>query len=374
MKTLRRVLVAGVLGSLGVVAARLEACSVPVFRYALEQWPAQRYELTVFHRGPLGEDQRKVVEWLSKYADAQEPAANLYVRTVDLDGKADEKALELWKAQQGASTPLMALTYPESFGTAETAWTGSLGAAEAKAVVDSPARREIAKRILSGESAVWVLLECGDPKKDDAAAKVLDAELRKLKETLELPEILQEDVDRGAAAAVGLKVDFSLLRLSRSDPAEKVFIRMLLGSEAKLATVSEPIALPVFGQGRALCGVVGDEINAENINQIGEFLVGPCSCIVKEQNPGVDLLMSVDWEGGLAEGRWVKPPELPALTGPEALVQQARDAGEKGEATSRPAAWRALTPLGFGIAGALLVVLAAVVVGTVVLLRRRKSA
>src|SRR5947207_1747684 len=29
------------------------ACNVPVFRYALERWPAANYEVVLFHRGPL---------------------------------------------------------------------------------------------------------------------------------------------------------------------------------------------------------------------------------------------------------------------------------------------------------------------------------
>ena len=34
------------------------ACSVPVFRYALERWPADMYRLVVFHRGALSEGQQ----------------------------------------------------------------------------------------------------------------------------------------------------------------------------------------------------------------------------------------------------------------------------------------------------------------------------
>ena len=34
-----------------LLAVPARACNVPVFRYALERWPADRYEVTVFHRG-----------------------------------------------------------------------------------------------------------------------------------------------------------------------------------------------------------------------------------------------------------------------------------------------------------------------------------
>ena len=39
--------------ALVLVAVVAEACSVPVFRYALERWQADPYEVFVFHRGPL---------------------------------------------------------------------------------------------------------------------------------------------------------------------------------------------------------------------------------------------------------------------------------------------------------------------------------
>ena len=31
------------------------ACNVPVFRYALERWAADHFEVVIFHRGPLGQ-------------------------------------------------------------------------------------------------------------------------------------------------------------------------------------------------------------------------------------------------------------------------------------------------------------------------------
>ena len=37
------------------------ACNVPVFRYALERWAADAYELVVFHREPLTTNQQALV-------------------------------------------------------------------------------------------------------------------------------------------------------------------------------------------------------------------------------------------------------------------------------------------------------------------------
>ena len=42
------------------------ACSVPVFRYALERWPAAPYELIVFHRGALPAAEQGLVKRFSE--------------------------------------------------------------------------------------------------------------------------------------------------------------------------------------------------------------------------------------------------------------------------------------------------------------------
>ncbi|MEC7861566.1 MAG: hypothetical protein VYC70_02935, partial [Verrucomicrobiota bacterium] len=40
----------------------LEACQVPVFRYALERWSADKYELAVFSKGELTEAQQSLID------------------------------------------------------------------------------------------------------------------------------------------------------------------------------------------------------------------------------------------------------------------------------------------------------------------------
>ena len=59
----------------------------------------------------------------------------------------------------------------------------------------------------------------------------------------------------------------------------------------------------------ALCGA---GINKEEIAKAAAFLVGACSCKVKRECPGVDLLLTADWDA-LAEGRKVADPQPPML-------------------------------------------------------------
>ncbi len=78
---------AGILG-----AARAFACSTPVFRYALERWPADPYEIVVTHRGALEGEAKQASDALdAAYRDAEE-TANIYPRFEDLSGGGAEGA------------------------------------------------------------------------------------------------------------------------------------------------------------------------------------------------------------------------------------------------------------------------------------------
>jgi hypothetical protein len=63
---------------------------------------------------------------------------------------------------------------------------------------------------------------------------------------------------------------------------------------------------------------VGKGIKHETIDEAASFLIGSCSCQVKEKNPGADLLMSVDWKALLkdqATGLADLPPASEIVSG-----------------------------------------------------------
>jgi hypothetical protein len=176
--------------------------------------------------------------------------------------------------------------------------SGPLNEETLRVVFDSPARQEIVRRLGEGESAVWVLLECGDKPKDDAAMKILESRLEYLAGVLELPKLDEQDIRNGLVSLPndGLKLAFSTLRIRRDDPAERAFVPMLLATEPDLKELKDPMVFPVFGQARVLYALIGKGIRHETIDRAASFLIGSCSCQVKEQNPGADLLITADWK------------------------------------------------------------------------------
>ena len=99
-----------------------------------------------------------------------------------------------------------------------------------------------------------------------------------------------EEDARGATLEVGL------VKVARGDAKEKWLVDILLGLERDLRETQDPIVFMIYGRGRALFSCLGKGIHRDNLIQDVEFITGACSCTVKEQNPGVDLLMRRNWD------------------------------------------------------------------------------
>ncbi len=310
------------------------ACSVPVFRYALEHWAADPFQAVVFHRGALTGPQQTSARELGAEGLAGRLHANISVRTIDLDRDPTRDAF--------GELPWLTVKFPQATRLKESIYSGPLDAQAIEQLLDSPARREIAARLAQGESAVWVLLESGDRGKDTAAADLLESRLTYLATVLELPKLDAQDIANGlvSVAQEDLRLAFSTFHLSREDADEKLFVRMLLSAEADLSGAHEPIVFPVFGRGRALYALVGAGIKSETIDRAATFLIGKCSCQVKEQNPGVDLLLAANWEEAI-RAQSAGAPDLPALadltkSAPVTVTISSSDLGTRPSANEFP--------------------------------------
>ena len=291
-----------------LIVPQSRGCNVPVYRYALERWPADLYEVSVFHRGSMTPAEQALLEKLQ-----YDSGANIYVSTFDISEKLDQQALDLWKSQSTPELPWMVLTYPRHLQVNETAWASHFTDSNVEMLLHSPVRKKVADRILEGDSAVWILMESGVKEKDEATANFLDAQLKRMEENLEVPEQNDYEQYMGYELAEELKIAFSVVHLARTDPAEQVLIQTLLRNDPELQTTKEPIVFPVFARGRAFCALMGDDIDDFIIEEISMFLTGPCSCQVKAMNPGMDLLISMDWDVVLGQ-RVAEYTEQPLVT------------------------------------------------------------
>jgi hypothetical protein len=288
------------------------ACNVPVFRYALERWEADSYPIIVFHREPLTAEQQAQVETMEKAG--RDHLANLAVTGIDLAREVPQPLRTLWNTLENPTSPWVVVRYPRRTGIEPPAWTGPLNAESVRAVLESPARREIVLKLLRGDAIVWLLLEGGEKRRDEEAAQLVEVESRKLEQTLRLPEA--SPLDPPMTSGLPLKIAFSMVRVARVDPAERMLVAMLLNWKTNRTTTTEPMLFPIFGRGRAVPPAIGDEIRAEAIRDMAEFLTGPCSCEVKEMNPGYDLLLAANWTSlpGYQEVMLPSPPLLVGMS------------------------------------------------------------
>jgi hypothetical protein len=312
----RHIAITSVLGLL-LAAAVAHACNVPVFRFALERWRADAYRVTILVEGPLTAADQEVLTQLEE--QQEKSLANVQIRVLDVASlEGSEK--ELLKASPEAKYPLLTMQYPAALRIEVPLWSQPFTRATTTQLLDSPLRKELLNRLLDGETAVWLLLESGDRERDDAAATLLTEQLAKLSKELTLPE-LTDLPDDNLFAKTPLKLSFSLMRVPRGE-AEAPLVQMLVHSESDLPDRNDPMVFPVFGRGRALLPLIGAGITADNIKNSAAFLVGACSCEVKELNPGFDLLLSADWDALLSvDGKplpIVKTRDLP--TGDPELV------------------------------------------------------
>jgi hypothetical protein len=263
-----------------LTAARADACSVPVFRYALEHWAPSPYEALVFHDRPLTDAQ------LACLGKLEDDRLNVSVRHIDLRGplRDDHRAI-LATRPAGEPLPWVSIRYPDSDEKTPAVWTGRLDQVPST-LGDSPARRELVRQLGKGTAVVWILLDG-----DAATEKMLRDELSRLEKTIKLPEVEPADLKSG----LPLKLSFAVLKIARTG-LESDLARELLGSDDDLRKARGPVLFPVVGRGRMLFGLHGKGLTAGEVAQVAAFACGACSCQVKELNPGVDLLLRADWQ------------------------------------------------------------------------------
>jgi hypothetical protein len=266
---------------LALTLGNVRGCNVPVFYFALFEWQSNPHAL-VLGTLPTGTSETSIKDHLAH------SSSNLVLDT--------------------ATEPIPAghvqIRFPK---TNRLWWDAPLPGVDPKKgldlLLDSPVRQNIVRQLEAGVSVVWVLLDSGDKKADEAAYAQLTKRLEYLGKVVSLPA-----ADNGNESNEGpdltntrvpLKIAFSVIKVSRNDPKEVGLVAQLLNVFPDLLSVKSPIAYPVFGRGLVMAPIYGIKLNEVHIDSWTEFAVGACSCTVKAQNPGIELLVSADWDNFL---------------------------------------------------------------------------
>ncbi|MDA9777263.1 hypothetical protein N9D38_02400 [Rubripirellula sp.] len=290
------------------VGSALLACNIPVFRYALERWNPDACEMILFHSGPLQTDEeiqlRKLLpSRIQGWSHSETVVASQSLGAlsfVDLQ-TANEDQKKLWNGlSKTSSSDLPYLLVRGSVGSTNQfpLWKGPLSELEQASLFRSPARVEMSRRLLAGDAVVWLLVTGLDQEKNEAIRQRLDLELPRLAKQIQLPEGIGLPGSE-LFSEVPLLVQYSYLEIDRNDGKESFLIDLFSSIRPLEVSKGEPLVIPVFGRGRALEVIPGSELNPHLMTDLTLFLSGACSCQVKEQNPGFDLLIDCDWKDEL---------------------------------------------------------------------------
>ncbi len=263
-----------------------ECCTIPVFRYALDRWETDKFHLVL------------------PAAQAQDTALNDLLRPLRANGRAN---LDIATSKDAAH---LEAELRSSSRDQPTLWRGKMDAQSLAALLDSPARKSLADRILAGESVVWVMVDRGTAE-DDAHAGRIEKRVKFLEQVAALPIQDPNDPDSQLGPGPPLKLKFTLLRIRADDPAEQMLIKMLAGTKGGIDPTKTSFAAAVFARGRVLGAWPLEKLDDTALEDACMFLVGRCSCRIKNENPGWDILLNVDWPKALENAGTQAPKVIP---------------------------------------------------------------
>jgi hypothetical protein len=276
------------------LVADVQACAVPVFRFALERWPADLYEVDVFHRGELTAAERALVSALEDRALINGGDLNWEIVPCDVGTELAPDLQAVWDGLSEPALPFVVLRMPGGRQGSPQVWSGPL-AAVAPLSESLRSEQELVHRVLSGNAVVWVVLRGTDSARGDRVVQLLTEQLPVLQEEIELPQGVGLPGSE-LLARIPLAVQFSVLDVATDQAANSLLRRTAAARTTEPVDDVTTLVLPVFGRGRAVQTLVDTELDADFIAEISRFLCGACSCQVKQLNPGFDLLLPVSWD------------------------------------------------------------------------------
>ncbi len=225
------------------------ACTTRVSEWVLLNALPNQYTLIYFHNRPLDESLTK-----------QNQAVFNKIKNANIQFKT--------LIRQEISEPYYELYYEgrlfSKFKSAE----------EMKNLTSSPLREKIAAELMSGKLCVMLYLKTDNIEKD---VKGLN--------------ILHETINSSPFGKI-----ITVIELSRNSKNESHFASLLLNVEDDLKEIHEPMLFGIFGRFKALEPLLGQGISQENINLMIDYLTAECSCLIKDDLPGTDILFNDHWE------------------------------------------------------------------------------
>jgi hypothetical protein len=225
------------------------ACTTRVSEWVLLNTLPEAYSLVYFHNGPL-----------SKIAEKQNDALRVSY------GPGNISISNLLK--EDIKQPYYALYYRKRL------IRSYVNPDELKTLTSSPLRNKIYEELMGGMLCAMVYLTTDNKDKDDKGLQIL----------------------KNTIGSSPFKDIIAVHELSRNSAEEAHFATLLLNVEDDLRNINEPMLFGIFGRFKALEPLLAGGISGENINYMIDYMTAECSCLIKDDLPGADILFSGNWE------------------------------------------------------------------------------
>lgn len=225
------------------------ACTTRVSEWVLLNALPNQYTLIFFHGGQLTEALKKQNLEVSESIKS----ANIQFRTV---------------TRAEVRTPYYCLYYEDRL------FARYDNPSALRNLTHSPLREKVAAELMAGKLCVMVYLKTDNREKDEKGLLTI----KKAIDTSPFGKII------------------SVVEISRNSREEEHFASLLLHVEDDLKPIQEPMLFGVFGRFKALEPLLGKGISEENINLMIDYLTAECSCLIKDDLPGTDILFTNSWD------------------------------------------------------------------------------
>ncbi len=253
------------------------ACSVPVFRYALEYWQPDPYQIILNYNPLQSNNFKKIVKEINKHSN--------------------NRSFIVKKTKRSQANQGIILKYPANTKIKNNIYEDSLTVENFEKIIKSPARQKLIDKITGGDSLVFLILEGDNHNQNNRISKTILKNISILENEIKLPHELS-DIPKEDLSIYDTNIIFklSMMRLSKTNSEEKVFINVLTKSlPEKIYKKSEPIVFPIFARGRMIGAILEKDLNTETLRRLCEYIAGECSCEIKSRNPGFDTFIPVGW-------------------------------------------------------------------------------
>ena len=225
------------------------ACTTRVSEWILLNGLPNQYSLVYFHNNQISESLKNQNQNLAERIST----ANIQFRTVN---------------RQEITEPYYGLYYKDRL------FSKYRNIDELRDLTSSPLREKIAAELMDGKLCVMLYLKTDNDEKDEKGLNALNSVI----------------------ASSPFANIITVVELSRNSRDEHHFASLLLNIEDDLKDIQEPMLFGVFGRFKALEPLLGRGITEENISLMIDYFTAECSCLIKDNLPGTDILFTDKWE------------------------------------------------------------------------------